>query len=173
MTSNQAPGPSIDGAALLDEVEAFHRRFNVFPTEHAYVAVALWDAHAHLMDALDGTARLAFLSPEPGSGKSRALEIIETLTPRAATTVNASANALFRLVSADEGTPRSSSTRSTPSSGPRRAGTRRSAGSSTPVTGAAPSPCAASGTAPTRKPPSSPRSARSPWPASARCPTRS
>ncbi|MEV7400122.1 DUF3631 domain-containing protein [Streptomyces sp. NPDC091267] len=97
--------PAIDGAALLDEVEAFHRRFNVFPTEHAYVAVALWDAHAHLMDALDGTARIAFLSPEPGSGKSRALEIVETLTPRAATTVNASANALFRLVSADEGTP--------------------------------------------------------------------
>ncbi|MFA3838617.1 DUF3631 domain-containing protein [Streptomyces aureus] len=105
MTSTKEPAPSIDGAALLDEVEAFHRRFNVFPTEHAYVAVALWDAHAHLMDALDGTARIAFLSPEPGSGKSRALEIIETLTPRAATTVNASANALFRLVSADEGTP--------------------------------------------------------------------
>ncbi|WP_028814722.1 DUF3631 domain-containing protein [Streptomyces flavidovirens] len=105
MTSNNTPAPSIDGATLLDEVEAFHRRFNVFPTEAAYVAVALWDAHAHLMDALDGTARIAFLSPEPGSGKSRALEIIETLTPRAATTVNASANALFRLVSADEGTP--------------------------------------------------------------------
>ncbi|WP_421108289.1 DUF3631 domain-containing protein [Streptomyces sp. NEAU-S77] len=99
------PAPSIDGAALLSEVEAFHRRFNVFPTEAAYVAVALWDAHAHLIDAFDGTARLAFLSPEPGSGKSRALEIVETLTPRAATTVNASANALFRLVEADQGTP--------------------------------------------------------------------
>ncbi|MFD9119948.1 DUF3631 domain-containing protein [Streptomyces bottropensis] len=105
MTDPTPTTPAIDGAALLDEVEAFHRRFNIFPTEHAYVAVALWDAHAHLMDALDGTARIAFLSPEPGSGKSRALEIIETLTPRAATTVNASANALFRLVSADEGTP--------------------------------------------------------------------
>ncbi|GGQ42472.1 hypothetical protein GCM10010267_00170 [Streptomyces griseorubens] len=96
---------AIDGAVLLDEVEAFHRRFNVFPTEAAYVAVTLWDAHAHLIDAFDGTARLAFLSPEPGSGKSRALEIVETLTPRAATTVNASANALFRLVEAEEGTP--------------------------------------------------------------------
>lgn len=105
MTSNQAPGPSIDGAALLDEVEAFHRRFNVFPREAAYVAVALWDAHAHLIDAFDGTARLAFLSPEPGSGKSRALEIVETLTPNASTTVNASANALFRLVEAAEGSP--------------------------------------------------------------------
>ncbi|MDX2601606.1 DUF3631 domain-containing protein [Streptomyces caniscabiei] len=103
--TDTAAAPSVDGAALLDEVEAFHRRFNIFPTEHAYVAVALWDAHAHLIDALDGTARIAFLSPEPGSGKSRALEIIETLTPRAATTVNASANALFRLVAADAGTP--------------------------------------------------------------------
>lgn len=28
MTSSNTP---IDGAALLDEVEAFHRRFNVFP----------------------------------------------------------------------------------------------------------------------------------------------
>lgn len=105
MTPPTSPPAPIDGAALLDEVEAFHRRFNIFPTEHAYVAVTLWDAHAHLMDALDGTARLAFLSPEPGSGKSRALEIVETLTPRSATTVNASANALFRLVSAEEGTP--------------------------------------------------------------------
>ncbi|MFF1812721.1 DUF3631 domain-containing protein [Streptomyces sp. NPDC058251] len=105
MTSTNTPEPSIDGAALLDEVEAFHRRFNVFPREAAYVAVTLWDAHAHLIDAFDGTARLAFLSPEPGSGKSRALEIVETLTPRAATTVNASANALFRLVEAEGGTP--------------------------------------------------------------------
>jgi hypothetical protein len=105
MTSTNGSAPSIDGAALLDEVEAFHRRFNIFPTESAYVAVTLWDAHAHLIDAFDGTARLAFLSPEPGSGKSRALEIVETLTPRAVTTVNASANALFRLVEADGGTP--------------------------------------------------------------------
>ncbi|MFK4100887.1 DUF3631 domain-containing protein [Streptomyces sp. NPDC019531] len=105
MTDTVPAQVSIDGAALLDEVEAFHRRFNVFPREAAYVAVTLWDAHAHLIDAFDGTARLAFLSPEPGSGKSRALEIVETLTPRAATTVNASANALFRLVEADGGTP--------------------------------------------------------------------
>ncbi|WP_254706431.1 bifunctional DNA primase/polymerase [Streptomyces lunaelactis] len=61
--------------------------------------------HKSACDAFDGTARIAFLSPEPGSGKSRALEIIETLTPRAATTVNASPNALFRLVEAPEGTP--------------------------------------------------------------------
>ncbi|MFF0729293.1 DUF3631 domain-containing protein [Streptomyces sp. NPDC004134] len=96
---------AIDGAALLDEVEAFHRRFNVFPTEAAYVAVALWDAHAHLIDCYETTPRIAFLSPEPGSGKSRALEIVELLTPRPVTTVSASANALYRLVDSAEGLP--------------------------------------------------------------------
>ncbi|MBO0652809.1 DUF3631 domain-containing protein [Streptomyces triculaminicus] len=95
----------IDGAALLGEVEAFHRRFNVFPREAAYVAVALWDAHAHLLDAFDSTPRLAFLSPEPGSGKSRALEIVETLVPHPMVAVNASAAALFRAVSGSEGRP--------------------------------------------------------------------
>ncbi|MEU6340681.1 DUF3631 domain-containing protein [Streptomyces sp. NPDC046977] len=88
-----------DGAALLSEVEAFHRRFNVFPLEAAYVAVVLWDAHAHLLDCFDATPRLAFLSPEPASGKSRALEIVETLVPYPMVAVNASASALFRAVS--------------------------------------------------------------------------
>jgi hypothetical protein len=96
---------AIDGAALLDEVEAFHRRFNVFPTDAAFVAVTLWDAHAHLLDCFDSTPRLAFLSPEPGSGKTRALEIVETLVPQPMTAVNASAAALFRSVSSGNGKP--------------------------------------------------------------------
>lgn len=106
MTTKQpTPQAPADGAALLDEVERFHRRFNVFPTESAYVAVALWDAHAHLLECFDSTPRLAFLSPEPGSGKSRALEIVETLVPAPMVAVNASAAALFRAVSGAEGRP--------------------------------------------------------------------
>ncbi|MFI6960766.1 DUF3631 domain-containing protein [Streptomyces sp. NPDC050255] len=97
--------PPTDGAALLAEVERFHRRFNVFPREAAYVAVTLWDAHAHLLDAFDSTPRLAFLSPEPGSGKSRALEVVETLVPRPMLAVNARAAALFRSVSDPAGRP--------------------------------------------------------------------
>lgn len=104
MSSRPMPdptGPRVDGSAVLDEVEAFHRRFNVFPLEAAYVAVTLWDAHAHLLECFDSTPRLAFLSPEPGSGKSRALEITETLTPRSMLSVNPSAAALFRSVGGD------------------------------------------------------------------------
>jgi hypothetical protein len=106
MTDTQpTPAPVLDGAELLDEIERFHRRFNAFPTEAAYVAVTLWDAHAHLLDAFDSTPRIAFLSPEPGSGKSRALEIVETLVPQPMVAVNASAAALFRAVSGMDGRP--------------------------------------------------------------------
>ncbi|MGW2366356.1 DUF3631 domain-containing protein [Streptomyces sp. NPDC001667] len=103
MSSTNPPAPATDGAALLDEIEAFHRRFNIFPTEGAYVAVALWDAHAHLLDAFDSTPRIAFLSPEPQSGKSRALEIVETLVPNPMAAVDASVSALFRSVAGING----------------------------------------------------------------------
>ncbi|ARQ67495.1 DUF3631 domain-containing protein [Streptomyces marincola] len=95
----------LDGAALLDDVERFHRRFNAFPSEAAYVAVVLWDAHTHLLDAFDSTPRLAFLSPEPGSGKTRALEIVSTLVPQPMHAVNASPAALFRAVGDQAGRP--------------------------------------------------------------------
>ncbi|MFG2948846.1 DUF3631 domain-containing protein [Streptomyces adustus] len=101
MTATEA----IDGAALLDDIEAFHRRFNVFPTESAFVAVTLWNAHTHMLDCFDSTPRLAFLSPEPASGKTRALEIVETLVPQPMVAVNASASALFRAVSGLEARP--------------------------------------------------------------------
>lgn len=137
MTATPTTAP-IDGAALLDEVEAFHRRFNIFPREGAYVAVALWDAHAHLLDAFDSTPRIAFLSPEPGSGKSRALEVVETLVPNKMAAVDASPSALFRSVAGiEENGPRSSTTRSTPSSAPRPETTSSFADSSTPDTDAA------------------------------------
>ncbi|MGW5677565.1 DUF3631 domain-containing protein [Streptomyces sp. NPDC003860] len=95
----------IDGAELLDAVEAFHRRFNAFPSDDAFTAVVLWDAHTHLLDAFESTPRLAFLSPEPGSGKTRALEIIQTLVPRPMITTDVSPAALFRSVSDTEARP--------------------------------------------------------------------
>lgn len=102
---SQSSASVVDGAALLSEVEAFHRRFNVFPLEAAYVAVTLWDAHAHLIECFDSTPRIAFLSPEPGSGKSRALEVMETLVPHRLMAANATTNAVVRAVSAPEGRP--------------------------------------------------------------------
>lgn len=95
-------GPSVD---VLTDVVAFLRRFIAYPSEHAAVAHGLWIAHTHLMDCWESTPRLAFLSPEPGSGKSRALEVTEPLVPRAVHAVNTTPAYLFRKVADDAGKP--------------------------------------------------------------------
>lgn len=93
---------TIDGTALLNEVEAFHAASTSSRPKPRSSPSTLWDAHAHLLDCFD-SPRLAFLSPEPGSRKSRALDVVETLVPRATAAVDASAAALFRSVSGIDG----------------------------------------------------------------------
>lgn len=94
-----------DGAELLDDVDEFLSRFVVYPSDHERRAHALWIAHAHLMDRWESTPRIAFLSPEPGSGKSRALEVTEPLVPRPVHAVNTTSAYLFRKVSDADGAP--------------------------------------------------------------------
>jgi hypothetical protein len=89
---------SRDGAAALEDARAFIARFCALPTEHAYTAATLWAAHAWALEAFDSTPRLAFLSPEPGSGKTRALEVLTLLVPWPMHAVNATPAALFRSV---------------------------------------------------------------------------
>lgn len=104
MSEAWMPEP-LDGAGLLDDVESFVSRFVAYPSEAARVAHVLWIAHTWLMDCWDSTPRIAFLSPEPGSGKSRALEVTEPLVPRPVHAVNTSPAYLFRKVSDEDGAP--------------------------------------------------------------------
>ena len=90
---------------LLDEVETFLARFVVYPSEFARIAHVLWIFHTHCMDEWDSTPRIAFVSPEPESGKSRALEVSEPLVPRPIESVNATPAYLFRKVSDPDGLP--------------------------------------------------------------------
>jgi hypothetical protein len=96
-------GKGIDGAELLDQVYQFIGQFVVYPDRHAQVAHALWVAHTHLIDHFETTPRLAFISPEPASGKTRALEITEPLVPNPVLAVNVSPAYLIRKVAAEEG----------------------------------------------------------------------
>lgn len=93
------------GDEILRDVEAFISRFVAYPSQATRVAHVLWLAHTHAMDAWESTPRLAFLSPEPGSGKSRALEVSELLVPRPVEAVNVSPAYLFRKVSDENGRP--------------------------------------------------------------------
>jgi hypothetical protein len=96
--------PPPDALAMLDRLDAFLGRYVVFPSDHARQATTLWTAHTHTLAAFDSTPRLALLSPEKGSGKTRALEAIETVVPEPVFTVNVSPAALFRLVGARQPT---------------------------------------------------------------------
>lgn len=97
--------PAESGGALLDDIETFLSRFVAYPSEHARVAHVLWIAHCWFMDEWDSTPRIAFLSPEPGSGKSRCLEVTEPLVPRPVHAVNTTPAYLFRKVSDEDGRP--------------------------------------------------------------------
>jgi hypothetical protein len=64
----------------LDQVESYVRRFVVYPSKHAIVAHVLWIAHTHLMDCWETTPRLAVMSAERGSGKTRLLEVAQKIS---------------------------------------------------------------------------------------------
>jgi hypothetical protein len=95
----------MDGAAVLDNVAAFLDRFVAFPSPEALTAVTLWAAHTHAIELFDSTPRLAVLSAEPGSGKTRLLELLELLVLRPVATVNCSPAYLIRRVGPAEVPP--------------------------------------------------------------------
>ena len=92
------------GAALIADVAHLLRRFVVFPSEHAQIAAALWVVHAHAADCAESTPRLAVLSPEKQSGKTRLLEVLELLVPRPLRPANMTAAALYRMIAARQPT---------------------------------------------------------------------
>jgi Protein of unknown function (DUF3631) len=90
---------------VLDEIHSFVGRFVAYPSAAAHDAHVLWIVHAHLMDAWESTPRLAFLSPEPASGKTRALEVTELLVPNPVEAINVTPAYLFRKVGDEEKGP--------------------------------------------------------------------
>ena len=93
-------GGVTDPAALLDAVMAFIRRF-VATSDSALVAITLWAAHTHIAGSFYTSPRLALLSPEPGSGKTRVLEVLALLVLRAMLSFSASPAAIFRTLAVE------------------------------------------------------------------------
>jgi hypothetical protein len=98
-------GQKVEPSELFAKVYNFLGRFVAYPSEHAHVAHVLWIAHTHCMDAWESTPRIAFLSPEPASGKTRALEISELLVPNPVEAINVTPAYLFRKVGGEDGPP--------------------------------------------------------------------
>lgn len=93
-----SPGTEGAGAEVLDAVRGFLVAHVAFPSGEAADAVALWAAHCHLVQSFESTPRLALLSPEKGSGKTRTLEVLRLLVPNPIEIANATPAAVFRLI---------------------------------------------------------------------------
>ncbi|OLM09314.1 DNA primase [Pseudonocardia sp. Ae706_Ps2] len=93
--------PDPDGAVLLDDLEAALRRYVSLPSEAAGVAVTLWIAATHAQPAWAHAPRLVIRAPEKRCGKSRLLDVVEGACHDPFITVNATAAAVYRSITAD------------------------------------------------------------------------
>jgi Protein of unknown function (DUF3631) len=99
-TPSRPHASALPCAKVLDDVASFVARFTVFPSEHCVPTLALWYAHTHIADRFYVTPRLILDSAEPGSGKTRVLEVAQFLVAAPEMTISAKPAALFRLVQA-------------------------------------------------------------------------
>ena len=95
--------PAVALAELLDDVQSLVRKY-VVVTAAQMVAIALWIAHTHAIEAADVTPYLNINSPEKRSGKTRLLEVLRRLVARPWLTARTSPAALYRRVDAESPT---------------------------------------------------------------------
>jgi hypothetical protein len=69
--------PDEPGYVVLDDLLGWLLDHVAYASPHHPVAVVLWVAHTHAHSRAASTPRLAFTSPEPESGKTRNLELLE------------------------------------------------------------------------------------------------
>lgn len=95
--------PDEHGHQVLDDVVRFLDRYVAWQMPEQRDAVALWAAHTHAIAAFDSTPRLDLSSAEKQCGKTRTLELLESLCRRPRLTVSMTPAYMFRLI--EEATP--------------------------------------------------------------------
>jgi Protein of unknown function (DUF3631)/Domain of unknown function (DUF3854) len=88
------------GSTVLDDVRDWLTAHVAYQSEHHAPTVALWCAHTYTLDRAASTPRIAFESPEPESGKSRNLELMECVCRRGKLVLQMSAASVYRWVAA-------------------------------------------------------------------------
>jgi putative DNA primase/helicase len=89
-----------DTAELLADIKTFVERFVVLHSEAQGVALALWVAHTHAVDAAQATPYLYIASPEKRCGKSRLLRVLKAICAKGEHVSSISAAALYRTIEA-------------------------------------------------------------------------
>jgi len=99
----QGAPETIDGHALLDSIKVFIRRF-VSLSEFQARTVAVWVIHTYLTHIADSTPYLTITSAEKQSGKTRLLEVLETVVANPWSTGRVTAAVLWRKIDAEKPT---------------------------------------------------------------------
>lgn len=87
-----------DLVKVLDDLCEFLNRYVAFPVQGAAETVSVWIAHTWCVEVFESTPRLALLSPEKQSGKTRLLECIDLVAYNSIHTASTSSSALFRTI---------------------------------------------------------------------------
>jgi len=87
----------VDGGLLLNDLEAYYRKYVRIP-EEAYPVAAAWVLHCHAFIAFTRTPYLHLTSPVPECGKTVFLEITENLVPKACLAASLSEAVLGRYI---------------------------------------------------------------------------
>jgi Protein of unknown function (DUF3631)/CHC2 zinc finger len=98
------PGEIVCLTDLLTEVCHYVKRYVVFTGEAQSVVVALWIAHTWAIEAFDYTPYLQVTAPEKQCGKSRVLDCLEPLTPKAWRAISPSEAVLYHKIDVDKPT---------------------------------------------------------------------
>ncbi|MEJ5928723.1 DUF3631 domain-containing protein [Corynebacterium sp. H128] len=83
---------------VLEQATKLIRKYVILPGDHDAEVAALWAAHTWVTPAFYTTPRLVFSSPVPGSGKTRAIEVLELISFNPRTVISSSPAALFRSI---------------------------------------------------------------------------
>ncbi|WP_307817268.1 DUF3631 domain-containing protein [Nocardia acididurans] len=96
---------ALEGARILEDLRVWFDKYVRFPSEHCSVVLALWVVHTWAVPAFYVTPRLVLDSPEPGSGKTRVLELLALVCRSAKLTLSTTTAALYRRIAAAGGLP--------------------------------------------------------------------
>ena len=82
----------------LEQIYEFISRYLIIPTEEQRWAFTAWIYHCVVIEAFDSTPRLAVLSPEKRTGKTRMFEVADLLLEHSMFTNSISQSSLFRSI---------------------------------------------------------------------------
>ena len=101
MTAYRNGHAPVDLADALDRIEAFLRRYVVFPLNAQPAAVALWVVATYVAEQAETLAYLAVTSAEKRSGKTRLLDCLELLARKPWRAVLPSEAVVYRMIEAE------------------------------------------------------------------------